>query len=176
MEARELSNRIEGKVVTATDDQYEHLRSVMSWNQLTPKRYPRLIVQVANEQDVVEAVHFARTNKMRIAVRGGGHNWVGFSLRDDSLLIDLGRLKRISIDRVDRTATIQPAVTGRELNGQLREHGLAFPVGHCPSVPLSGFLLSGGLGWNSMKWGPACLSIEAANLTRTAFFCGHFGA
>lgn len=115
MEAKELKNRIEGKVVTATDDQYENLRSVMSWNQLTPKRYPRLIVQVANEQDIVEAVHFARTNKMRIAVRGGGHSWVGFSLRDESLLIDLGRLKQVSIDQVDRIATIQPAVTGREL-------------------------------------------------------------
>lgn len=163
MQAKELKNRIEGKVVTVTDDEYEHLRR-FGWNQMTPKRYPRLIVQVANEQDVVEAVHFARTNDMRIAVRGGGHSWVGFSLRDESLLIDLGRLKQISIDEVDRIATIQPAVTGRELNSQLREHGLAFPVGHCPTVPLSGFLLSGGLGWNSINWGPACFSIEAANL------------
>ena len=61
-------------------------------------------------------------------------------------------------------AAIQPAVTGRELNSQLPRHGLAFPIGHCPPVPLSGFLLSGGLGWNSNKWGPACFSIEAANL------------
>src|SRR5262249_14248347 len=36
---------------------------------------------------------------------------------------------------------------------------LAFPVGHCGHVGLSGFLLSGGLGWNSGVWGPACLSI-----------------
>jgi FAD/FMN-containing dehydrogenase len=37
---------------------------------------------------------------------------------------------------------------------------LAFPVGHCGHVGLSGFLLSGGLGWNSGHWGPACLSIR----------------
>jgi FAD/FMN-containing dehydrogenase len=32
-------------------------------------------VQVANENDVVEAVRFARANQMRVAVRGGGHSW-----------------------------------------------------------------------------------------------------
>ena len=37
----------------------------------------------------------ARTG-MKIAVRGGGHSWVGFALRDDSLLIDLGQPQRKS--------------------------------------------------------------------------------
>lgn len=44
-------------------------------------------------------------------------------------------------------AAVQPAITGRELNRQLAAHGLAFPVGHSPSVPLSGFLL------NAVVWG-----------------------
>ncbi|MCI0606387.1 FAD-binding oxidoreductase [bacterium] len=150
--------------MTATDNEYENLRSAKGWNQLTPKRYPRLIVQVANEQDVIEAIHFARANQMRIAVRGGGHSWVGFSLREDSLLIDLGRLKQTSIDPVARIATVQPTVTGRELHSQLKTHGLSFPVGHCPTVPVSGFLLSGGLGWNTSTWGPGCFSVTEAKI------------
>lgn len=112
----------------------------------------------------MEAVRFARTHGMKIAVRGGGHSWVGFPLRDGGLLIDLGRLRQVSVDREARRAAVQPAVTGRELNRQLAPHGLAFPIGHCPTVPLSGFLLSGGLGWNSNGWGPACFSVEAANV------------
>jgi FAD/FMN-containing dehydrogenase len=79
-------------------------------------------------------------------------------------LIDLGRLNQVAIDRQARTAAIQPAVTGRALNRQLATHGLAFPVGHCPTVPLSGFLLNGGLGWNFNGWRPACFSVEAANV------------
>jgi FAD/FMN-containing dehydrogenase len=55
-------------------------------------------------------------------------------------------------------------VRGRELNAELAKSGLAFPVGHCPTVPLSGFLLNGGLGWNFGGWGPACFSIESANV------------
>jgi FAD/FMN-containing dehydrogenase len=160
----ELQSRIEGKVTTRSDSGYEDLRRGMIWNQLTPARYPRLIVQAATERDVVEAVRFASAQGMKIAVRGGGHSWVGFSLRDESMLIDLGLLKQLSIDPEARQAVIQPGVTGRELNRQSDAHGLAFPIGHCSSVPLSGYLLNGGLGWNSNTWGPACLSVEAANV------------
>lgn len=159
-----LQSRIEGKVTVAADAGYEDLRRSLIWNQLTPMRYPEVVVQVANEQDVVEAVRFARTQNMKIAVRGGGHSWVGFPLCNGSLLIDLGRLNQISIDHQNRTAAIQPAVTGQALNHQLAPHGLAFPVGHCQSVPMSGYLLNGGLGWNWNTWGPACFSVEAANV------------
>jgi FAD/FMN-containing dehydrogenase len=131
MGVKELQNHIEGKVTGATDAGYEQLRREMNWNQLTPMRYPQLIVQVATEHDVVEAVRFARTHGMKIAVRGGGHSCIGFSLRDESLLIDLGRLNQISIDSEARVAAIQPAVTGRELNNQLALTGWPFPS-HTP--------------------------------------------
>lgn len=164
MEVKELQSRIEGKVTTAGDAGYEQLRREIIWNQLLPTRHPQLAVHVATEHDVVEAIRFARTHRMKIAVRGGGHSWVGFSLREGSLLIDLGDLKQVSIDHEARLATIQPAVSGRELNRQLAAQGLTFPVGHAPTVPLSGFLLNGGLGWNSNSWGPACFSVEAATV------------
>ena len=121
MNVNELQSRIDGKVTTATDASYENLRRGMIWNQLTPTRYPQMIVQVATEHDVVEAIRFARAHRMKIAVRGGGHSWVGFSLRDGSLLIDLGRLKHVWIDEEARMAAAQPAITGRELNRQLAE-------------------------------------------------------
>ncbi len=164
MNMQALQSRIEGKVTTATDPWYEDLRRSLIWNQLTPGRYPQAVVQVASEQDVIEAVRFARAQNLKIAVRGGGHSWIGFSLCDGSLLIDLGRLNQVSIDPQSRTAVIHPAVTGQALNQQLAPHGLAFPVGHCQTVPMSGYLLNGGLGWNWNTWGPACFSIEAANV------------
>jgi FAD/FMN-containing dehydrogenase len=136
----------------------------MIWNQFVPDRRPRIILRAENETDVIEAMRFARENRIKVAVRGGGHNWVGFSLRNDSLLIDLGRLNRVAIDARARRATIGPTVVGRDLNQRLAEHGLAFPVGHCPTVALSGFLLSGGLGWNIGAWGPACFSIESVTV------------
>lgn len=164
MQIQDLRNRIEGTVTTSTDQGYETLRCGMVWNHLTPARYPSAIVQAATEHDVVEAVRFAGAQGMKIAVRGGGHSWVGFSLHDGSLLIDLGHLKQLLIDTEAQLATVQPGVTGRELNDRLDQHKLAFPIGHCPSVPVGGFLLNGGLGWNSCRWGPACFSVDAANV------------
>jgi FAD/FMN-containing dehydrogenase len=164
VDLRELRSRVTGAITTREDAHYERLRHSMVWNQLVPQRRPSIIVQAANENAVVEAVRFACVAGMKVAVRGGGHNWVGFSLRDDSLLVDLGRLKNVSIDRDVRIAVVQPAVTSRDFNRRLAAEGLAFPVGHCPTVPMSGFLLSGGIGWNFNAWGPSCLSIEAARV------------
>ncbi len=164
MNLASLRKRIEGRVTTSTDDDYDELRRRMVWNQRTPARYPQLIVQVRTEQDVVETVRFAGAEGMTVSVRSGGHNWIGSPLRDESLLIDLGQLRDCSIDPQTRLATIQPAVTGQELNDRLDRYSLAFPIGHCPTVPLGGYLLNGGLGWNSNRWGPACFSIDAAKV------------
>lgn len=164
MELTELRNRIQGNVTTSADAGYEAVRRSMVWNQLVPQRRPRAIVQVASKDDVVEAVRFARTNRLKLAVRGAGHSWVGYSLYDDSLLIDLGRLNEVSIDHKARVAVIQPAVRSRDFSRLLAARGLAFPVGHCPTVAMSGFLLNGGLGWNCNGWGPGCFSIDAAKV------------
>jgi FAD/FMN-containing dehydrogenase len=161
---KELQLHIEGTVASAADSYYESLRRAMMWNQLVPDRRPRYIVQVASERDVIETVRFARAHQMTVAVRGGGHSWVGFSLRDDGFLIDLGRLNRATLDREARRAMVQPAVTSRELNRLLNAQGLAFPVGHCPTVPMSGLILNGALGWNFNNWGPGCFSVEAARV------------
>jgi FAD/FMN-containing dehydrogenase len=164
MELTELRRRIRGNVTSTDDGGYEALRRAMVWNRLVPQRRPRAIVEAASEADVVEAVRFARSNGFKVAIRGAGHSWVGFALRDDSLLIDLGRLNNVAIDRARRSATIGPAVRGREFNRMLAAQGLAFPVGHCPTVAMSGFLLNGGLGWNFNAWGPGCFSITAARV------------
>jgi FAD/FMN-containing dehydrogenase len=157
--------RIKGKVITRGDASYETTRQGIVWNGVVPAHRPKLICAVADEHDVVQALDLARRHGLKVAVRGGGHNWVGFSLRDDSLLIDLRRLNELlSLDEAGRIAIIQPAMLGQDLNTALAKKGLAFPVGHCASVALSGFLLNGGYGWNSGGWGPACFSIESAKV------------
>jgi FAD/FMN-containing dehydrogenase len=151
---------LDGSVVWRGDEGYEPTRRSMLWNGWKPSRFPELIARAASEEDVVSAVKFARSRRLKIAVRGGGHSWCGSPLRDGGMLIDLSQLRELSVDLASRTAAIQPGVTSRELASTLAEYELAFPVGHCGHVGLSGFLLGGGLGWNWGAWGPACLSIR----------------
>ncbi|MEW2297689.1 FAD-binding oxidoreductase [Streptomyces sp. NPDC006743] len=98
--------------------------------------------------------------RARVAVRSGGHSWCGSPLRDGGMLIDVSGLRACTVDPASLTATVQPGVTGAQLTARLGGHGLAFPAGHCGSVAVGGYLLSGGLGWNSGARGPACAGVE----------------
>ncbi|MCA1842137.1 MAG: FAD-dependent oxidoreductase, partial [Actinobacteria bacterium] len=146
------------------DPGYEDARRGALWNAKKPDRFPDVIVRAASNEDIVDAVAFARSRGLRIAIRSGGHSMCGSPVRHGGLLLDLSPLDGFSVDPASRTATVGPAVSARTFAAGLAEHGLAFPVGHCGDVPLGGYLLSGGAGWNRGVWGPACFSLEAVEL------------
>jgi FAD/FMN-containing dehydrogenase len=156
-----LRRRIKGEVVTANAPDFAAVRSALVWNKIKPDRSPDAIVRVKNEHDVIQAVNFARENGLKVVVRGGGHSWCGLAARQGGIAIDLSELNESRIDPTGRTAVIQPVISNRELARRLGEHGLAFPIGHCPTVKASGYLLNGGMSWNMSHWGPACQSVEA---------------
>jgi FAD/FMN-containing dehydrogenase len=159
-----MTHDFEGPVVWRGDPSYEQVRQDMLWNALKPGRYPEAIVRAASDGDVVAAVALARARGLRVAVRAGGHSWIGSPLRGGTILIDLSARRAVHIDEASATATVEPAVTGAALASMLEPYGLAFPVGHCPSVGVGGYLLSGGLGWNGGAWGPACASVVAVDV------------
>lgn len=161
MDLEALRRRVAGTVIGRDDARYEAARSAAVWNDLVPERRPDAVVRVAGADDVVEALRFAREQRVKVSVRSGGHSWCGASLGAGGLLLDLGGLKDVAVNVAARTATVEPAVTGGELSARLAAHGLAFPVGHCSSVAVGGYLLSGGFGWNAGAWGPACFSVSA---------------
>ncbi|MEA4855444.1 FAD-binding oxidoreductase [Solidesulfovibrio sp.] len=156
---------IRGQVLPASDPAFE-AAALEVWNKLTPAgRRPGLIVRVADEEDVAVAVGFARAHRLKVAVRGGGHNWANPTLRNGGLLLDLGNLNQVvSIDPTTRRAVLQPIVSNREVQARLNTLGLAYPSGHCPQVKLSGYLLSGGMSWNQGVWGTGVGSVEAIEL------------
>ncbi|WP_330477243.1 FAD-binding oxidoreductase [Streptomyces platensis] len=155
---------IEGTLIRRDDRGYEDARTGAVWNEVTPARFPELLVRAATEADVVHAVTWARAQGLRVSMRSGGHNWSGSPLRDGGLLLDLSGLRHCGITPAQgttpATATVGPAATGQDLVAALAPHGLAFPVGHCPTVAVGGFLLSGGLGWNSRAWGASCADVR----------------
>jgi FAD/FMN-containing dehydrogenase len=158
----------EGEVHRRGDAGYEQARRRAAWNDRKPARYPEIIVEASSWEDVPRAVRYARHTGLRVAIRSGGHSLCGAALRDGDMLIDLSRLHELTIDPIARTASVQPAVTGSTLVKALAEHDLAFPVGHCGSVAMGGYLLSGGFGWNMGAWGPACFSVRRMEIVTAA--------
>ena len=74
-------------------------------------------VAAARTEDVVAAVNFARANKLRLVVKGGGHSYQGTSSAPDSLLIWTRAMNRITLHDAfvaagcEATQAPQPAVT-----------------------------------------------------------------
>lgn len=165
LDASTLRKNIRGQVLTASDADFEKV-ALDIWNKYGPiKRRPQLIVRVVDKQDVVEAVKFARTNKLKVTVRGGGHHWSNSPLRNSGVMIDLTNLNKIiSIDAKAHRAVVQPIISNREIQAHLNAQNLSYPSGHCPPVKLSGYLLSGGMSWNQGVWGPGIGSVEALEL------------
>jgi len=147
------------------DDGYERARVGGVFNARHPQRFPAAVLQAADEHDVLAGVRLARDEQLQVAVRSGGHSWAAWSVRDGSLLIDLGAMREMTYDDSTGIATVNPAVRGgSEFAPFLASRGRAFPGGHCESVGLGGFLLQGGQGWNSRSWGWACESVVAVDV------------
>jgi FAD/FMN-containing dehydrogenase len=122
------------------------------------ERVPAAVLEAESEQDVIDGVRLARERGWQVSVRAGGHSWAGWSVRDDALLIDLGGMREMTFD--GGIATASPAVKGGvELTPFLAERGRLFTGGHCETVGLGGFLLQGGQGWNSRRWGWGCENV-----------------
>ncbi|GAB7355621.1 hypothetical protein MBLNU459_g6345t1 [Dothideomycetes sp. NU459] len=149
---------------TADPTAYEVARVGRVFNHRRPKRYPVAVVEAENPDHVAAAVKLAKKLGCRVSVRSGGHSWAAWSVRDNAILIDLGKMKHISVDESTKIATVSPSTTGNMLNEFLTQRKLMFCGGHCPDVGLGGFLLQGGMGWNCRNWGWACENIVALDV------------
>ncbi len=141
------------------DDGYETARCGTVWNQRVPQRYPDVIVQAVDADDVVAALRYAKAHEHKVSIRSGGHSWAANHLRDGALLLDMNRVDHTSIDTEKKIAVVGPGKGGSVLIGELEAQNLFFPAGHCKGVCVGGYLLQGGYGWNSRVYGPACESV-----------------
>jgi len=139
----DLAKRISGTLILPENDAYDEARQL--WNKKVRKR-PAALARCMDVQDVVEAVRWARTHKVPISVRAGGHDYAGRSLCDDGLVIDLSQMKAVSIDSDRRIAQVQGGATVVDLIDEAQNYGLATATGICSSVGMSGLTLGGGYG------------------------------
>jgi FAD/FMN-containing dehydrogenase len=148
---------------------FDAARDGAIWNKrLASARTPDAVVTVHSTPEAAAAVRFAARSGLKVSPRGGGHNYQASALRDGGILLDLGALDTVHIDPTARTAKVGVGIQGHALSVQLAEAGLAFPVGHCVDVALSGYLIGGGFGWNSGEWGAGCANVEAMEMVTAA--------
>ena len=157
----DLSARFTGVLLRPDESGYDDIRRVH--NGMIDRR-PALIARCLGSADVADAVNFARTRGLDLAVRGGGHNVAGRAVCDDGLMLDMSLMKGIHVDPVRRTARAQGGVTWREFNRETQAHGLATTGGVISTTGIAGLTLGGGLGWLMAKHGLAMDNLVSAEV------------
>lgn len=145
-----------GKIITKESFEYEESR--LAWNRAIDK-YPLVMIYCYNEEDVVNAILWAKGNSLEIRVRSGAHSYEGYSTGDNVVIIDISKMNEIYIDEDNGFVKIGGGVRNREIYEALGNRGYAFPGGGCPTVGVAGLVLGGGWGYSSRLLGLACDSI-----------------
>jgi hypothetical protein len=152
-----LHRRFKGDLLRRGDGGYEDARTV--WNGMVA-RAPGLIARCADISDVQNAVRAASEIGILTAVRCGGHSLAGFSTCDGGLVIDLSRMRRVSVDAERRRARIAGGCLLGTVDAATQKAGLVFPSGVVSHTGASGLILGGGTGWLTRRFGLSCDNVE----------------
>src|SRR5712672_2171925 len=139
---------------------------------------PAGVVVPRSTGGALEALAICRDEGFIVTPRGGGTSQCGQTV-NDGIVIDLSKhLNRIvSLDAENRTCTVEPGIVLDDLNRQLKQHGLWFPVdvSTASRATIGGMAGNNSCGGRSLRYGTMrdnTLSIDAALADGTLL---HFG-
>jgi len=156
-----LGPAFKGDLLRPGESGYEEARSI--WNSLAA-RTPELIARCANVTDVQNAVRTAHEIGILTAIRCGGHSLAGFSTCDRGLVIDLSRMRQVTVDAEGRRARVAGGCLLGSVDRATQEAGLVFPSGVVSHTGASGLILGGGTGWLTRRFGLSCDNVEEFTL------------
>jgi FAD/FMN-containing dehydrogenase len=145
----------------ATDAGYDDASLVYS---SVHQARPRVVAGVGSIAEVRQALAYARSEGLPVAVRGGGHSLAGLSTIANGLVIDLRKFNGIEpAERLGEFWIGGGAVAG-QVATYLGDRGLAVPLGDSASVGIGGITLGGGTGWLTRKFGLTLDSLTGAEV------------
>ncbi|KAJ6507075.1 glucooligosaccharide oxidase [Mycena sanguinolenta] len=115
---------------------------------------------------VSAAVAAGASQNLEVVARSGGHSYIanGLGGKDGALVVDMSKLKAITVRSSNNTALIE---TGNRLGDvalALNAKGRAMPHGTCSYVGIGGHSGYGGFGFTSRIWGLALDVVKSATV------------
>jgi FAD binding domain/Berberine and berberine like len=156
-----VSTEFGGELLRPTDQEFSEAKRI--WNGMTA-RTPGLIARCAGVEDVQAVVRAASSLDVLTAVRCGGHSLAGFGSCDGGLVIDLSRMRQVSVDKTERRARFEGGCLLGNIDSATQVVGQAFPAGVVSHTGAAGLVLGGGTGWLNRLYGLSCDNVSGFTL------------
>ena len=153
------------------------LTQTLGWAHAWTSKPSVYAVAARNADDIAAAVNFARENRLRLVVKGGGHSYQGTSNASDSLLVWTRHMNDIIMHEAfvpqncGEDHAPQPAVTlgagtiwNHAYDAVTTKGGGYVQGGGCTTVGVAGLIQSGGFGSFSKHYGLAAAGLLEAEV------------
>ena len=149
---QQLSARFGNNCSTAQVIREQHGRDESAFTTVPP---PAAVIFAESTQDVADAVKLAAEYKVPVIPFGVGSSLEGHLLAvQGGISIDVGRMNKIlSINAEDLTVTVQPGVTRKQLNEEIKSTGLFFPIDPGADASIGGMSATRASGTNAVRYG-----------------------
>src|SRR5689334_7538098 len=146
-----LRQRFGDRCSTALPVREQHGRDESSF-QAPP---PAAVVFAEHTQDVADAVKLASDHDVPVIAFGVGTSLEGHLLAiQGGISIDVGRMNKVlAVNAEDLTVTVQPGVTRKQLNEEIKSTGLFFPIDPGADATLGGMAATRASGTNAVRYG-----------------------
>lgn len=135
--------KLTGTVIYPNDPEYQQAR--MNWNPFT-NAFPIVFVFAQQNEDVANAVKWARENNVAIRMRSGRHGLAkDFNQTNGGIVIDMGLMRDVMLDKTQGIATVQAGIRVGPLVRLLAQEGVLAPFGDSSTVGIGGISTGGGI-------------------------------
>ncbi|MBB4946058.1 FAD/FMN-containing dehydrogenase [Kitasatospora gansuensis] len=156
-----LNARLDGRLLLPEDQGYGVAR--LGYNMLNDGQLPAAVARCTSATDVRSCLDAARGHGVPIAARSGGHSYLGYSVPNGGLVMDLRPMAQVQV-QPDGTVRVGAGARLIEVYAALAGAGRLLPAGSCPTVGVSGLTLGGGFGVLTRKYGLTCDRLVSAQV------------
>jgi D-lactate dehydrogenase (cytochrome) len=116
---------------------------------------PAAVVFAESTAEVADAVRLCSEHNTPVIPFGVGSSLEGHLLAvQGGVSIDVGRMNKVlSVNAEDLTVTVQPGVTRKQLNDEIKSTGLFFPIDPGADATLGGMSATRASGTNAVRYG-----------------------
>ncbi|KAF7933293.1 hypothetical protein BELL_0398g00100 [Botrytis elliptica] len=111
-----------------------------------------LIIFCHSENDIIASLSYIQKHNLDFTVAGGRHSYYGAS-SCDGVIIDLGKMRKVSIDKENLKITAQGGCRAADLETPLQAEGLSVVMGLASDTGIAGLTLGGGSGPLTGRYG-----------------------